>query len=200
VAGKDSDRIVKALILDGELAQKKSLERVRDLLIELLTEAGYELNTFRLREMDIAPCQGCFGCWVRNPGECLVQDDSQLILRVLVRSELLVLLTPVTFGGYSSELKKALDRSICLISPYFMKFEGETHHKPRYGRLPHLLGVGVAETQNSESEQIFKSLVHRNSINFHSPSHSAAVIDVGADESKIRLDLDRAIEALEVVE
>jgi multimeric flavodoxin WrbA len=191
---------MKGVILDGEVVGKGDFERIRELLTRQLKEAGYQLDIFRLREMDIAPCQGCFGCWVRNPGACLMEDDSQSIVQAIVRAELLVLLTPLTFGGYSSELKKGLDRGICLISPFFMKVQGETHHKPRYDRLPRLLGIGVTTAKDSDSEQIFTKLVHRNSINFHSPSVSAAVIDTAASEVAIRSDLSRAIGALEVVQ
>jgi len=43
-------------------------------------------------------------------------------------SELVVLLTPITFEGYCSELKKAVDRVIPLILPYFLFVRHEVHH------------------------------------------------------------------------
>lgn len=39
--------------------------------------------------------------------------------------------------------KKGLDRLIGLVSPFFTKIAGETHHRPRYDRYPALLAVGV---------------------------------------------------------
>jgi hypothetical protein len=188
------------VILDGEVTGKERLERTRVLLTRQLEEAGYQLDFFKLREMDIAPCQGCFGCWVKKPGACLMEDDSQSIVQAVVRSELLVLLTPLTFGGYSSELKKGLDRGICLISPFFMKVGGETHHKPRYDQLPKLLGVGVTSAKDSDCEKIFTELVHRNAVNFHSPSVATAVIDTAQSEAEISLELSRAMGALEVIQ
>jgi multimeric flavodoxin WrbA len=35
---------------------------------------------FKLRELAIAPCTGCFGCWTRTPGECVVEDSARDIL------------------------------------------------------------------------------------------------------------------------
>ena len=86
--------------------------------------------------MEIRPCIGCFGCWVQTPGECLIDDAARQIAPAIIGSDLVIYLTPVTFGGYSSELKKALDRCICLILPFFTKIDGEMHHKPRYDRYP----------------------------------------------------------------
>jgi len=49
---------------------------------------------------------GCFGCWNKTPGTCVMKDDSAKIAKAVVNSDLLIFLTPITFGGYSSELKK----------------------------------------------------------------------------------------------
>jgi hypothetical protein len=95
-----------------------------------------------LRDLEIAFCVGCFGCWERNPGECLVDDAARDLARAMIQSELVVYLTPVTFGGYSSQLKKAVDRVICLLHPHFTKVHNETHHIARCARYPRLLGVG----------------------------------------------------------
>lgn len=190
----------KCVLLDGQVAERGGLDRVRGPLTEELTEVGFKLDTFELQYLDIAPCQGCFGCWVRNPGECLIDDESKTIVRAIVQAELLVLFTAVTFGGYSSELKKALDRGICLVSPFFMKIQGETHHEPRYKRMPRLLGVGVMKARDVQCEQIFASLVRRNSINLHSPACAAVVIDGNGSEEEIRSNLAEAVAEVEGIE
>jgi multimeric flavodoxin WrbA len=189
---------MKGILLDGEVVENEDFNRVREILTCELQRGGCQLDAFRLREMEIAPCQGCFGCWVRNPGACLIEDDSREIVRAIVSADLLVLLTPLTFGGYSSELKKGLDRGICLISPFFMKVQGETHHKPRYDSLPRLLGIGVTTGRDSESGEIFESLVQRNSINFHSPAYSAAVVDTSDSQTEMRANFAQLMTALEV--
>ena len=189
---------VKGVLLNGEVYDDDALGRVGGLLIHELEKVKCRLETFRLRNKEIVPCQGCFGCWVRTPGECLMEDDSKAIVRAMVGADLIVLLTPVTFGGYSSELKKALDRSICLVSPFFMTIHGETHHKPRYDWSPRLLGIGVTEDRDSECVQIFTSLVERNAINFHAPAYSASVIDPKSSLQDMRSDLARAISELEI--
>jgi len=105
-----------------------------------------------------------------------VDDSAREIARRFIQSDLVVFLTPLTFGGYSSGLKKALDRIICLVSPLFMRIDGEVHHRPRYERYPRLLGLGVLRQADDESEGIFHTLVSRNAINMHAPAQGSAVI------------------------
>lgn len=133
---------MRAVLLDGAKERENTFELIHHILVQEVRSRDFQLVTFRLRTLEIAPCQGCFGCWTRTPGKCLVDDTSQEIARQLAESDLLVLLTSVTFGGYSSELKKALDRQICLISPFFSKIEGETHHRRRYPSSPRLIAIG----------------------------------------------------------
>ena len=64
--------------------------------------------------------------------------------RALVHSDLVVFLTPVTFGGYSSELKKALDHVIPILQPFMQKRGGETRHPQRYVRRRDLLVIGTS--------------------------------------------------------
>ena len=78
-------------------------------------------------------------------------------------------LTPVTFGGYSSELKKALDHLAPNILPILARFGGETHHPMRYGRTPALAVFGILPEPDAECEKIFETLVRRNVLNMRPP-------------------------------
>ncbi|MFW6281158.1 MAG: flavodoxin family protein, partial [Halanaerobium sp.] len=131
-----------------------------------------------LKEKEIADCLGCFDCWVKTPGICIIDDYGRETAARLINSDLLVFLTPVVFGSYSYQLKKALDRMIPLISPYFKKVKGEIHHKKRYSKYPSILAVGLLEKVNEAQTEIFRELVKRNSINFHSPHFRAEVFAV----------------------
>jgi hypothetical protein len=98
----------------------------------------------------------------------------------------MIYMTPVTFGGYSSELKKAVDRFACpMLLPFFTRIEGEVHHKARYKPLPRLLGIGVMPCPEAESEQIFAKLVERNAINLHSPASRSVVYYSSQDKEQM---------------
>ncbi len=167
---------MKATILNGSNKDDKLVTHTHSVIVDELTSSGWEIESFILHDTKIAYCVGCFECWVKTPGECRFKDDGREIARKFIQSDLVIILTPITFGVYSSELKKALDRIICLISPFFMKINGEVHHRKRYDKYPRLLGLGVMSGEDRQSEQIFTTLVRRNSINLHSPAHVASVI------------------------
>jgi len=57
-------------------------------------------------------------------------------------AEILILLTSLSFGGYGSQLKKAIDRLIPLVSPFFELRQDLTHHQHRYDRMPRFVGIG----------------------------------------------------------
>jgi len=173
-----------ALVLDGFRGSEG--QGILAVLADALAQAGYGTEILALRDKTIAPCLGCFGCWIKTPGECVIDDEGRLVARAAARCDLLVCFTPVTFGGVSSELKKAVDRLIPNISPYFARVQGETHHQRRYRRCPSLIGLGILPQPDREAEAIFKTLVEHNALNWRSPRIAAAVValdgtsDVGA--------------------
>lgn len=173
--------------------------KVEPVLRDRLAEHGCSVDVARLAEIPVAYCRGCFECWTRTPGICRTDDDARDLTRRFIRSDIVVFLTPVTFGGYSSELKKALDRSIGLVSPFFKRLDGETHHRKRYDRYPALLGVGLLAGPDPEDEALFRSLVRRNAINMYAPAQSAAIIYQGQDPDEMRRRLDPIIESVLVV-
>lgn len=95
-----------------------------------------KVDIFRLRDMDIRYCTGCWHCWLKTPGVCIHQDQMPDILSSIVNSDLTVFLSPVVMGFVSSHLKKANDRMIPLVHPYIGIFSNECHHLKRYSHYP----------------------------------------------------------------
>lgn len=189
---------MKALLLDGSREQDGGLAPAKRMLLEELRAAGHEVQDLVLRDLRIAPCVGCFGCWIKTPGVCVIPDTGRDVARAIIGSDLAIFFTPVTFGGYSSELKKALDRSICLLLPFFTSIGGETHHPLRYSRYPDLIAVGVQPREDAESEAAFTALLHKNAVNMHSPSAQVLLIRSGGPLDDARTRVRSALEALGV--
>jgi hypothetical protein len=189
--------------LNGSEKGDTAIDGIHEIIVDELEGQGWEVEPFILHELEIRHCVGCFGCWVQTPGVCVINDAGRDVAKAVIQSDLVVYLTPVTFGGYSSQLKKALDRSICLVTPFFTKIDGEIHHVPRYERYPRLMGVGLLPQADEESgrtddvRRIFTTLVGRNAINAHT-AHVGGVIlsSQGADE--IRTEIQTLLEAVEV--
>ncbi len=177
---------MKALVLNGERNNENSLGTVDGVIRNELASLGWQAERVLLREKTIARCMGCFNCWVKTPGVCVIDDFGREVARMAVRSDVVIFLTSVTFGCYSSELKKAVDRFVCpILLPFFTKVQGEVHHKPRYNPLPNLIGIGILPHPNEESERIFRTLVERNAINLHSPASQSAVFYSSRDTESV---------------
>jgi hypothetical protein len=176
----------KVIVLDGLRPGDEDLKPLLAILIDELRHSSKEVHTYTLREVKLGHCIGCFGCWIETPGICVEADTGREIVQAIIRSEMTVLFTPVTFGGYSSELKKIVDRWIPLILPYFGNYYREIHHIPRYSRFPRLVAIGVQRYPNNEEARIFKAIVGRNAINFHSPSYAAEVMMSTDDSGSLR--------------
>jgi len=188
------------LILNGATENRNGAfhRKIKDVLERESGKRGLSVTAFDLDSMEIKPCRGCFGCWVKHPGTCAIQDDEEGILKAFVRSDILLWLTPITFGGYSSVLKKALDRIIPISLPFFIKSHGEIHHPPRYRGRKKLLAVGTLPRPDAGSESIFRDLVGRNAINLNSLKTQVAVIGEETDEPGIERAVQEMFERAEV--
>jgi len=129
---------------------------------------GLAATLFDLTAMEIKPCLGCFGCWLKTPGRCIIKGDMDEIVARLAATDMQILITPVSFGGYGFHLKKALDRCIPILLPFFEWINNEMHHPLRYeyGKRRFAV-VGVLPEPDIENERIFHQLVRRNAINMH---------------------------------
>ena len=187
-----------ALILNGSLKHQQHLIPIQKILAEELGSAGWCVETILLHEIEIKSCIGCFKCWDTTPGICILKDEAHDIIRKIIQSELVIFLTLLTFGGYSSELKKIIERMLGLFLPGMTLIKGETHHLKRYERYPSLLAVGISEIQDEDGEKIFNTLVERHSLNFYPPKHRAEVFLAGEEEGKIREKIKKIIVGMEL--
>ena len=162
--------------MNGSRTEDDTLNLLSEIIASEVERFDYQVDNIELRDKKIGSCTGCFGCWVRTPGICLIDDDGRKVTEKTIQSNLLVYLTPVTFGGYSSELKKAVDRMACSkLLPFLKKTGGEVHHPLRYKSTPTLVVFGVLPSPEPESEELFETLVARNAINMHTHAHSSIV-------------------------
>ena len=55
---------MKALILNGSENEKSTVNTVSDYLVDFLRINDHKVDVMVLRDEMIAPCLGCFGCWL----------------------------------------------------------------------------------------------------------------------------------------
>lgn len=181
---------MKATIFDGSPAGDPTGERIARLLTPLLSAKGYETGRIAVRDKTLGHCRGCFQCWLKTPGICVIDDDNRELSAKFIQSDLVIMLTPVTFGAYSPELKGMLDHLIANVSPFFTTVNGESHHRKRYSRYPDLMTIGWNDTPDETQEAMFRHLAWRNAINFHSERSSWGVVRSEASDAALKAQLE----------
>jgi multimeric flavodoxin WrbA len=189
--------LLKAVIFDGSKDGDLVINKIEAELKEQLSKVGWEVEILELSKLKIAECTSCFGCWIRTPGICAINDDGRETTKKYVQSDLAIWISPVTFGGYSYELKKALDRIIPSIMPYFEPYRGQIHHGARYKKYPKLLVIGVQEP-GSKNEETFLALAQRNALNFRPPATASGVFNRDQNQELISAFVAEKLEMLEV--
>lgn len=152
-------------------------------LTDQLQKENLPFSYFKLNDMHILPCRSCGSCGVRTPGECVLKDDMPTILRAIAKGSALVMLTPVRFGGYSSQLKKALDRCMVIGLPLYILKDGHLLHPMRYGQKS-LLVIGLTEANIPGQEENFRKLVARNGLNMQFP-HTSLIFNPSDTDDQI---------------
>lgn len=104
-----------------------------------LTETGAAVETVHVRDLNVAPCLGCFACW-RNDGTYVQADDMSWLLPRVGAAETLVLAAPLYVDHVPGPLKTVLDRLIPLVEPRIELVEDHCRH-PRRAELQALRRV-----------------------------------------------------------
>ncbi|MBO4407159.1 MAG: flavodoxin family protein [Clostridia bacterium] len=107
---------MKVLVLNGSPKEKSDTFRLTESFLRGLAKKGeHEIRVIRVIEKEIAPCRGCFACWERMDGHCVIGDDLNGILDLYTKSDLVIWSFPLYCYAMPSHLKALLDRTIPLL-------------------------------------------------------------------------------------
>ena len=166
------------VVLSAASAELPALQALAGVLDDELRGVGEtDVRRFDLAATPLAYCQGEFDCWVKTPGVCRAHDAEADIVRAIHDADRVVMLDAVTFGGHSYTMKRAQDRLICLISPFFEKRASLTHHEARYARMASLFKLGWMPDLDSDAARTWRELADANAVNLMAPCVGAVVVD-----------------------
>ncbi|WP_026670747.1 NAD(P)H-dependent oxidoreductase [Butyrivibrio sp. AE3006] len=111
-----------------------------------------------------APCQGCFNCWTKHPATCSMSDSLHEMCRIVGQADDLVIITDNTYGGYSSNVKNLLDRSIGASTPFSTYRGWQMHHTLRYGRKGNFKVIVYGDIADNE-KKTWELMIERNRLN-----------------------------------
>ncbi|MDR1642133.1 MAG: flavodoxin family protein [Clostridiales bacterium] len=113
-------------------------------------------------------CVGCYGCWTKTPGKCVIRDRGADMAGMMPKCGEFIILSRLVFGGLSPDIKAVMDRSIGFVLPFFRIVKGEMHHVPRVEHPPDLRYVFYGADMTEREKETAKALAKANSINLAS--------------------------------
>lgn len=117
-------------------------------------------------------CVGCFGCWIKNPGECIMKDGYNHMGEYFGNCEKIIIVTSSRYGEFSVFIKNIIDRSISTVHPYFVKRNGEMHHKLRYNNRPSFNVICYSDDLSGDEKETFEERVKAASVNLGAKEYS----------------------------
>ena len=134
----------------------------RPLSIQLTNLA--DLQYIDLSGLKIANCVGCFGCWTKTPGSCVIRDDATRVYPLIAKSEKIIYVSRVKYGGYDTVMKTMLERAIPIQQAFIRLVGGETHHVQREV-MPKDAVIFAYGCNDKDEQELFSRLVARNAKN-----------------------------------
>lgn len=144
-------------------------EKKDDEIIESIQKLYEEpLKVIKFADQSISACVGCWSCWVKTPGRCVMKDHMAECYPDYVNSDTVILLMSTAQGFISHQAKAFLDRSIPHYNPYIELVDGECHHVARYKGYPDIVVYFDAEGLTSQEEQVIEDYLYRTAYQFQS--------------------------------
>lgn len=158
-----------------------------------LREKGKETAFISTAGLQIGTCYSCGYCSTKEYGKCFQKDDMETILRILVKSETMIVVSPVIFGSYSSGIKMVLDRICVICDSHYYVVKGEMVKGMR-SDLEHFEVIGVKKDCREREWEYFQSLVLENIKIMNRKGH--AFLLKKNDEIGINTETDMEIEKI----
>jgi multimeric flavodoxin WrbA len=114
----------------------------------------------------VRPCVGCFACWLKTPGCCVINDKGNEFAPLISKHNGFTAISRLTFGGFSPEIKAVLDRSIGHILPFFRIVNGEMHHMKRYENAINLHYIFYGPDNTGYDKETARKITAANALNF----------------------------------
>lgn len=140
------------------------------------------LSLIEIIKENINPCIGCFRCWVKTPGHCMLKNDlTAKTTPAFVQSDTMLIVSSIHYGSYSATMKRVIDRSIPNILPFFRKYKNEVHHQMRYKKLARQIILAYGDNLTPSEKETFIKLTKANATNFGIPDPIVYFCDTKED-------------------
>ena len=106
-------------------------------MLDAARAGGAKVEYVYLDDLDVRPCTGCFSCWTRTPGRCILRDGGAAMLERLAAADVFVLGFPLHILGVPARVQAFLERLLPTAQPWLGR-NGDAE-----GRHPLQAGAGT---------------------------------------------------------
>lgn len=128
--------MMKILVLNGSpRGEHSNTMQLTNAFLKGIQRGGEcTIETVPVYQKNIRDCLGCFGCWTKTPGKCVISDDMAQILTAYLEADVIVWSFPLYYYGMPSKIKALMDRLLPTNLPFMAVSEtGENcGHPSRY--------------------------------------------------------------------
>ena len=122
---------MKVLIINGSpKGEKSNTMCLTDAFLEVTNWADREI--IHIAKENIMGCRGCFACWSKTPGKCIIEDGMDKILTKIINSDVIIWSFPLYYFSVPGILKSFIDRLLPLSLPFMDKGSKGGGHPSRY--------------------------------------------------------------------
>lgn len=126
---------MKVLVLNGSpKGERSNTYRLTSAFLDGLRQVQQaEVEVLEIGKLHLLPCRGCFACWSKTPGKCVLQDDMADVIEKILASDVLIWSFPLCYFSIPGQLKLLIDRQLPMSLP-FMTTNASGGHPSRYDR------------------------------------------------------------------
>ncbi len=119
------------LIISGSPRKNGNTDFICSVLKSEIEHLGETPRVIRIYDYNINPCVSCRQCVKKN--SCIIHDDMDYLSAILLKSDGIVIVSPVFFDNIPSKLKAFIDRTWCMRGKLRDKIGGVVVVGRRYG-------------------------------------------------------------------
>lgn len=109
---------MRVLVLNGSpRAERSNTLRLTKAFLEGFP-SDTETEIVHLNSLNIKPCMGCFSCWTKTAGECVIRDDMQALYPKIAAADVIIESFPLYFFGMPGVFKTMVDRCLPFMKTY----------------------------------------------------------------------------------
>lgn len=122
---------MKVLVVNGSPKSERS--NTMCLTRAFLDGAGWpDAEIIDVARAGIKACLGCFACWNKTPGKCVINDGMDKVLSKMIAADVIIWSFPLYYFSVPGGLKNLIDRQLPLNLPFMAEENESGGHPARY--------------------------------------------------------------------